>query len=124
MPRSAAPLWKRRLEPVLDHLIHASVQQTAGKTDEHGRYGEIHYKGCTTRERATEIRRAAFRSKRHTGYSVSASIKKDTDGTYRVVIQAVDPSMARKYMIDRYGPDRSKWPYSPLSRDPNYGGKQ
>lgn len=122
MPRSAAPAWRTRKEPILDHLIHASVNQAGGKPDEKGGFAEIHYTGCATRERAMEIRRAAFRSKRHTGYSVSAKPKQDKSGEWRVIIRAHDPAMAKAYMIERYGEDRTKWPYSPKRGDPNFEG--
>lgn len=122
MPRSESRPWKKRKEPVLDHLVHQSVAQSSGKTDEKGRYGEVHYVGCETRERAQEIRQAAFRAKRYTGYSVSATAKQDADGTWRVVIMAVDPAYAKKYVIEKYGTDRTKWPYSGRRGDPNYQG--
>ena len=119
MPRSQAPPWKQRKEPVLDHLVLASVEHAGGTPDERGRYKTLHYRGIDTRDRAMEIQRALYRAKRHTGYSVHAHIEQDGD-TYRVVFMAIDPVGAKRYMLERYGPDRTKWPYSPRRGDPNF----
>lgn len=121
MPRSAAPPWKRRLEPILDHLIHESVSQASGTADDKGRYRELHYTGCDTRERAHEIKKALYRSRRYTGLSVHAHIERDGK-KWKVVFFAVDPVAAKRYMLDHYGSDRSKWPYSPMRGDQNYDG--
>lgn len=120
MPRSAAPEWKRRKEPVLDHLLHASVAHVNGVYHpETGHYGELVYAGCPTRERAQEIRRALFRSGKHTGHSVTATIVKNGE-VFDVHFKAIDKTMAKQYMLQRYGTDRTKWPYSPWRKDPNY----
>ena len=120
MPRSATPEWKRRKEPILDHLLHASVAHVNGVYHpETGHYGELIYQGIDTRERAAEIKRALFRAGKHTGHSVSAKIEKSGDG-YLIRFKAIDKNMARKYMLDHYGADRTRWPYSPFRRDPNY----
>lgn len=120
MPRSAAPEWRRRKEPILDHLLHASVAQVNGVYHPvTGHYGELVYTGIDTKERAAEIKRALFRSGKHTGHSVSAKVEKAGEG-YLVRFKAIDKNMARKYILDHYGDDRSKWPYSPFKRDSNY----
>lgn len=120
MPRSAAPEWRRRKEPILDHLLHASVAQVNGVMNpETGHYGELVYSGIESRERAAEIKRALYRAGKHTGHSVSARIVPDGD-QFSVHFRAIDKTLAKKYMIDHYGTDRTKWPYSPFRRDPNY----
>lgn len=120
MPRSAAPPWRRRREPVLDHLLHASVAQVNGvHHPETGHYGELVYTGIENRERAVEIKRALFRAGKHTGHSVSAKVEK-TGEEYQVRFKAIDKTKAKEYVLTRYGPDRSKWPYSPRRGDPNY----
>lgn len=86
---------------------------------ETGHYGELVYAGCPTRERAQEIRRALFRSGKHVGCSVSAKIVKNGE-VFDVHFKAIDKTMAKQYMLDHYGEDRTKWPYSPYRKDPNY----
>lgn len=119
MPRAASPQWKRRKEPILDHLLHASVAHANGVHDERGRYGELVYAGCDTRERAKEIRQAIFRAGRYTGHSVSATVVRNGDH-YDVHFRAINKTHAKQYMIERYGADRTKWPYSPFRKDPNF----
>lgn len=113
MPRGPAPQWTRRKEPILDDYVRASVSQANGIHNEVGHYATLHYVGCPTRERATEIKQALFRAAKHCGYSMSAQIVKDADGSFRVTFRAVDKQLARKYVLEKYGPDRSKWPYDP-----------
>lgn len=120
MPRSGTPPWRKRREPILDHLLHASVAQVSGVYHpETGHYGELVYTGIETRERATEIKRALFRAGKHTGHSVSAKVEKNGD-EYQVRFKAIDKNKAKEYVLQRYGTDRSKWPYSPRRGDINY----
>jgi hypothetical protein len=120
MPRSAAPEWRRRKEPILDHLLHASVAHVNGVYHpETGHYGELVYAGCPTRDRAKEIKQALFRAGKHTGHSVTAWIVANGDA-FDVHFKAIDKTKAREYMLQHYGSDRSKWPYSPYKRDINY----
>ena len=104
---------------MLDHLILASVDQASGRYNEHGHYGELIYSGCDTRARAEEIKRALFRAGKHTGQSVSAKIEKTGD-QWQVRFKAIDKTMARSYMLSHYGDDRTRWPYSPWRKDPNF----
>lgn len=119
MPRAAAPEWRRRKEPVLDHLLIASVQQANGVHNEEGHYGELVYTGIETKIRANEIKRALFRAGKYTGHSVSAKVEKNGN-QWLVRFKAIDKTMAKKYMLTKYGEDRTKWPYSPWRKDPNY----
>lgn len=121
MPRAAAPPWRQRKQPILDHLVLESVNQANGKPDDHGRFRELHYSGIDTRERAEEIKRALYRARRYVKLSVHARIERD-GSKYVVKFFAVDPVHAKAYMLDTYGEDRTKWPYSPLRGDPNYDG--
>lgn len=114
MPRGAAPPWRARKEPILDSHLYASVTQANGvHHPETGHYATLVYAGCETRERAKEIVRALHRSGMHLGFSVSAKIIKAGNGTFNVEYRAIDKAMARKHVVDKYGPDRSKWPYDP-----------
>jgi hypothetical protein len=127
MPRAAAPPWATRKEPVLDHLVRASIDQAGGKHHpDTGHYATLVYKGIETRERADEIKRALHRcalymhKKGIASVGMSAKVLRDGNG-WKVEFRAVDKTMARKYVLQKYGPDRSKWPYSPRRGDANYG---
>lgn len=99
-------------------MVRASISQANGVPDpEKGHYATLVYAGCESRERADEIKRALFRSARYVGVSVSASVKAAGDGTYAVTFKAIDKSYAKKYMIEHFGADRSKWPYDPRARN-------
>jgi hypothetical protein len=113
LPRGGQPQWKRRLEPVLDAHLQASVTQASGTHDSDGHYATIHYTGCETRERAKEIVQALHRSGRHLVLSVSAKVIPASDGTFTVEYCAIDKAHARAHVLAKYGSDRSKWPYDP-----------
>lgn len=113
MPRGPAPAWTRRKEPVLDHLVVASVERAGGKHHpETGAYSELVYAGCATRERASEIKRALFRAAKHTGYSMNARVVKN-GSEFDVHFTAHDKALAKAHVLAKYGADRSKWPYDP-----------
>ncbi|HLI36939.1 MAG TPA: hypothetical protein VKV80_06310 [Streptosporangiaceae bacterium] len=100
---------------MLDKHLYASVEQAGGVHDDHGHYAELVYAGCATRERAEEIKRALYRAGVRLGLSVSAWII-PRDGEYDVHYKAIDKTMARKHVLEKYGPDRSKWPYDPRKK--------
>jgi len=125
MPRGPAPAWRARKEPVLDDWILASVEQAGGIGSHHpetGHYRQLVIRGLADKDEADEWRRALFRCAHYlnrTGQapvSMSARIGKDKDG-YKITFTAVDKTLARKHVLDRYGPDRSKWPYDPRRRN-------
>lgn len=118
MPRAGAPEWKRRKQPVLDHLIAESIKRG---------FAELVYSGIETRERAHEIRRALYRSGKHVSdgqgsphTSVSAHVEKMGDGSFIVRFRTYPKNGARDYIMKTYGEDRTKWPYSPWRHDPNF----
>lgn len=121
MPRSPAPQWRQRKEPILDDYARASISLANGKHDEDGHFATLQYRGCQTREHAKEIAQALRRTKKYTGYTVVPRIKPADDGTFIVEFFAVHPSYSQKYIVEKYGPDRTKWPYSVFKGDPNYG---
>jgi hypothetical protein len=84
---------------------------------ETGHYAKLVYAGCETKDRAVEIKRALFRSARYVGVSVSANIVKAPDGTFQVHFFAINKAHAKKYVLEKYGPDRSKWAYDPRARN-------
>ena len=124
MPRSPAPLWRMRKEPVLDELVMESIRQAGGHghfDPETGWYATLVYRGCATRERAMEIRQALFRAAgylhKHGAASVSMAAKVIKDGDeFAVEFRAVDKDKARQYILSKHGPDISKWPYDPRAR--------
>lgn len=117
MPRGPAPSWKARKQPVLDHLIHASIEQAGGKHHpETGHYATIRYTGIETRERAQEIVRALHRSAMYLHKRKLASVGCKTEivkenGSFTVVFNAVDKAKAREHVVAKYGEDPNKWPY-------------
>jgi hypothetical protein len=115
MPRGPAPQWRIRKEPILDAHIHASVDQVKGVCSPEGHYALLVYSGCATRDRAKEISQALYRSGRHLGFSVSAKVVKAGD-CWQVEFKAIDKTLAKKYMLGKYGNDVSKWPYNPRRR--------
>ena len=105
----------------MDTHVNASVSEAGGVHDENGHYATLLYTGCETRERAQEIEDGLYRAGRRLGFSISAKIVKASDGTFSVEYKAINKTHAKKYMLTKYGSDRSKWPYSPKKGDPNYG---
>lgn len=114
MPKNTAYL--RRKEPIVDHLVMASVDGAGGpgKHDDQGHYKHLTYFGCETEARAKEIRQALFRCARYLKVSMSATAHRSDDGTWQVDFFAVNPDHARAYVVGRYGTDRTKWAYDPL----------
>jgi hypothetical protein len=121
MPRAAKPEWKRRKQPILDHLWVASINQAGGQHDDNGCYQELFYTGIESRQRAAEIKRALYRARKYVAGGISgyAYVEKDGDG-YKVRFCAINKTHSYKYMLEKYGSDRTKYPYSPWSKDPNY----
>jgi hypothetical protein len=124
MPRGAAPEWRRRKPPVVDAWILASIQQAGGLGKHHpetGHYATLKITGLKDREEAGEWSRALYRCAHflnRTGQaavSMSATIKR-VSGGYEIEFRAVDKTMARKHVLEKYGADRSKWPYDPRRR--------
>jgi len=113
MPRGPSPSWRQRKPPLLDSHILASVAD--GTVNDEGQYSVLVYTGCETRERALEIKRALFRAAKRQGVSVTAKVEKHGK-EFAVRFRAIDKATARKYVIERYGPDRSLWPYNPRKR--------
>ena len=119
MPRSAAPNWRARKEPVLDEYIRASIRQADGKCHpDTGHYAPLVIQGLPTRDEAREVVRALHRSSywlhKNTDLNCSVSAKpvKNLDGSYRVDFFAINKDHTYRYMIEKYGPDPEKWPYS------------
>lgn len=120
MPRGPAPGWRRRKDPVLDPHVLASVEQAGGiGRHTNGHYATLWIRGLESREEADEWKRALHRSARYldrTGAAavgVTTKIHRVGGGKYEIEFKAIDKVYAKQYMLDKYGPDRSKWPYDP-----------
>lgn len=124
MPRGPAPAWRARKPPITDPHIFASVQQAGGLGRHHpvtGHYAELVIRGLASKEEAKEWQQSLYRCAHYlarTGQAdVSMSATIERDGTrYLIRFRAVDKTLARKHVMDKYGPDRSKWPYDPRRR--------
>jgi hypothetical protein len=116
MARAPAPQWRRRKEPILDDCVLASTRAVESFCPETGHYGILRYVGCETPERASEIVQALYRSARHLGVSVTATVLPADDGTFCVEFRAIDKAHARAYVLKTHGTDRSQWPYDPRKR--------
>lgn len=124
MPRGPAPTWRARKAPVVDDWIMAAVAQAGGigKHDEAGHYHTLVIKGLASREEADEWRKALYRCAHWmsrngiAAISVTVKIRRAGDG-YRIEYGVYDKVMARKHILDTYGPDRTKWAYDPRRRN-------
>lgn len=128
MPRGPAPAWRARKPPVVDDHILASVEQAGGIGRHHpdtGHYATLYIRGLASREEAAEWSSALYRCAhylhRHglADVSMSAKITRSAKkpGTWEIEFRAVDKTLARKHVMEKYGADRSKWPYDPRRRN-------
>ena len=83
--------------------------------DDQGHYGELVYTGCATQDRAKEIVRALHRSAHHLKVSVTAKVEKHGK-EFDIRYHAIDKAVAQRYVVSKYGTDRSAWPYNPRKR--------
>jgi hypothetical protein len=117
MPRGAAPGWRARKPPVLDHWLMAVVNRAGGAghhTD--GCYGELHIDGFADQEEALEYEKALYRcaAYMHRNGIADISVHVDTErrgGEWIVRYQVYDKTWGRKHIMEKHGPDRSRWPY-------------
>jgi hypothetical protein len=106
---------------VLDEHILASVNAVDTHDPETGSYQTLHYTGCVSEERAKEVRQALYRAAKRNGVSLMSTVLRADDGTWYVEFCAVNKAHGQKYVLEKYGRDRQKWPYSPIRGDKNYG---
>lgn len=103
----------------------ASVQRAGGPGRHHpetGHYAELVIV-CADITEAREYSRALYRAGRYLSKWRIADIgvsadrpKKRPDGKYGVTFRAVDKTLARYHVMQKYGRDRSQWPYDPHRR--------
>lgn len=119
MPNGGPP---QRKQPVLDNWIKHSVSQAKAVHDDDGHYAWLIIGDLRDRPEAREYVRALHRAARrlhttgvlHVG--ARAEIERDAKGGYRVRFAAVDKDIARRKVAEKYGPDKTKWPYYVKSR--------
>jgi hypothetical protein len=129
MPRGPGPGWRARKPPVLDDWLMTSVQRAGGPGKHHpetGHYGELVI-ACADVTEARNYSQALYRCARYLskwriadiGVSVDRP-KKRADGTWGITFRAVDKTLARNHVMEKYGPDKSKWPYDPTRKGALY----
>jgi hypothetical protein len=117
MPKGPPPAWKVRKEPILDHFVKAAVESVNGVYDqETGRYSTLVITGAETKDKASEISQALFRSARHLKVSVSTKINQAEDRSYDVEFTVYNKKHARAYIAAKAGGDRSKLAYDPYAK--------
>ncbi len=115
MPKGPPPLQTRR-DCRFDHLVAAAIAKGYGVV--------LVYSGIETLERAHEIRRGIYRCAKHREVSADAGLsgklaEDDAMGVravgneYALHFRVFGKGSARKRHIERYGTDRSAWPYDP-----------
>jgi hypothetical protein len=97
--------------------VQASVNH-APMNPETGHYAELIITGIETRERAWTCSQGLFNAAKHQKVSMTARIE-HTGKEFRVRFHAINKSVGRAYIVNKYGTDRSAWPY-----DPRRKGKQ
>ncbi len=124
MPRGQGPAWRARKPPVLDDWLMASVERAGGLGRHHpetGHYGELVI-ACADVTEAREHSRALYRCARYLSkwriadVGVSVDRPKKKNGKWIITFRAVDKTLARNHVMQKYGNDRSKWPYDPRRR--------
>lgn len=112
MPRGGAPPWKA-LAP---HTVECMPYIRAALA--YGYDKDLQIKGVENGDRATFLTRGLFRAAARHQVAVHVTRKKHDDGTLTLTYQIHDKTKAREYMLERYGTDRTKWPYNPRARSP------
>jgi hypothetical protein len=125
MPRGPAPAWRTRKEPISDDYLLAAINQAGGPgrhDPETGHYATLVIRGFENREDAKEWDKSLFRCAlwqcRNRGADISVSTKIYRDGPgYSIKFSVYNKTHARKYLMDKHGTDRTKWPYDPRRRN-------
>ena len=106
----------------IDQYVLASVNQVEKHDDATGFYATLRLTSLADREEAEAyekaLRRSAYYLHRNhiVPVSMHAAIKRD-GAKYMVEFTAINKIHSRNYMLQRYGSDRSKWPYSPRRKN-------
>ena len=95
-----------------------SASRAARTTPETGHYGELVIV-CDDVTEAREHSQALYRSARFlhkwriADIGVSVDRPRKRNGKWILTFRAVDKTLARNHVMQKYGTDRSKWPYDP-----------
>jgi hypothetical protein len=116
MGKGNPPAWNRR-DCRFDHLVAAAIAKGNGTV--------LKYTGIETYDRAEEIRRGIYRCARHRNITADAGpggrlvsgpdemgVRK-RGRTYELWYRIHAKRSGRKAHLERYGADRSAWPYDP-----------
>jgi hypothetical protein len=114
MPKGPGSPLRPRKHPLTDEHIQASV--AGGMNTENGHYRELVYGGIEDPGRALEIKRSLFRCAKYLGYSMTAQVERNPNGTYQVRFKAIDKVIARKYIAKKF-PNGEGLPYNPYARN-------
>lgn len=118
MPKGPSRSWRKRMEPILDDEVRASVAMARdfhdpGSHDYEKRFhATLVYGGLSSEAEAHEIRKALYRSAKHLGYSLSHKIEKSPLGGWQVRYTAICKECATAYIQIKY-PDPLTRPYNP-----------
>jgi hypothetical protein len=110
------PRLRQRLTHLDSHIAAAMAQCNGKPAPDTGLMGKLVYVGCDSRERAVEVKRMLYRSASHHKVSLATDIVPADDGTFQVHFSVFHKSYGRKYVLDKYGSDRSKFPYDPRAK--------
>lgn len=110
MPRGPAPGWKAPAPHTVEAQPYIAAAQKIGFET------ELHWNGLASRERAAECKRGLFNAARLAGVSVSTETETESGGTFRIKFKIHDKKVARAYIVQKHGSDRSRWPYNARAR--------
>lgn len=118
MPKGPSRQWRKRMEPILDDEVRASVAMAKdfhgpGNHDYEKRFhATLVYGGLKSYDEAYEIKKALCRSATFLGYSLSYKIEKAPLGGWQVRYTAICKECGTAYVQLTY-PDPSTRPYNP-----------
>jgi hypothetical protein len=116
LSKGPPPPWNRR-DCTFDHVVAAGIAKGSGRV--------MIYSGIETLERAHNIRRGIYRCAKHRGLTADAGpsgrlVTEDDDmgvrksgAGYELRYRIWPKGKGRKRLLEKYGSDRSKWPYDP-----------
>ena len=110
MPRGPTPPWRQLSPHTLECIPYVNAAIQAGYDK------ELTISGIPGEERAHFLRRGLYNAAQRAGVSLSHNLKKNGE-TYTLTFKIHDKEQARRFMIEKYGPDRQRWPYNPRRRD-------
>lgn len=118
MARGPERPWRALKPPLLDGHILAAIQRGNAWLVEN----ELEAGKTLDTDGARELKQALYRAATRQGVSLDAKIVKDpVNGRLQVQFRVFTKAQARAYMVQKYGTDRTAWPYNPRFRAPREG---